>query len=98
MPRAPRSPRLQAELDRITVERSESEKQANRIYRREMVRACAECFAWCLVGLVIMAVGFHVHDENSGKAWMYGGMIVGNAGVLYSCYMAYRRGEDRGDW
>jgi hypothetical protein len=82
----------------MVAERFETERLANRIMRRELVRTCLECFGSCFVGLVIMAVGFHVKDVELGKIWLYGGMIVGYVGILTALAGAYRRGEERGDW
>ena len=45
-----------------------------------------------------MAFGFHTTDVLMGKAFLYGGMVVGYAGILLALVGAYRRGEERGDW
>jgi hypothetical protein len=98
MPRAPRPPRLQAELDRIARERLETERLANRQSRGALARACLECVGSCVLGLVIMAYGFHTTDVLVGKAFLLGGMAVGYTGMLIALVGAYRRGEERGDW
>jgi len=51
----------------MVAERFETERLANRIMRRELVRTCLECFGSCFVGLVIMAVGFHAMSESSRR-------------------------------
>jgi hypothetical protein len=98
MPRQPRSPRLQAELDRIAQEHIENERVANRDSRRQLARVCLECLGSCSVGLVIMAFAFHTTDVTLGKGLLYGGMAVGYSGILIALVGAYRRGEQRGDW
>jgi len=98
MPRAPRPPRLQAELDRIAQERFETERLANSQSRRALARACLECLGGCVAGLVIMAFGFHTTDVLIGRALLYGGMAVGYTLIVIALVGAYRRGEERGDW
>ena len=98
MPRAPRPPLLQAELERIAKERFQTERLANRQSRFALIRACLECLGSCGLGLVIMAFGFHTSDLLMGKVFFYGGMVVGYSGILIALVGAYRRGEERGDW
>src|SRR6266571_4827854 len=98
MPRSTRPARLQQELDRIASERLEAERQANRVYRWALVRACFECIGSCALGLVVMAFAFHVSDPGLGKVFLYGGMVVGYSGITMALWGAYRRGEERGDW
>lgn len=98
MVRATRPPLLQAELDRMAQERSETERLANRESQRALARACLECLGSCALGLFIMAFGFHTTDVLLGKVFFYGGMVVGYSGILMALVSAYRRGEQRGDW
>ena len=98
MPLSPRPARLQAELDRIGRERAQTEREANRVYRWALVRACLECIGSCCLGLVVMALAFHVSDPQLGKVFLYGGMVVGYGGITIALWAAYRRGEQRGDW
>ena len=62
------------------------------------MRACFECLGSCALGLFIMAFGFHTNDLLMGKVFFYGGMVVGYSGILIALVVAYRRGEERGDW
>ena len=87
-----------AEYERIGAERAESEREARHVTRWELLRACLECVAWCALGLVIMFFAWFVNDVALGKAFLYGGMGVGYAGMAYAILSAYRRGEQRGDW
>jgi hypothetical protein len=87
-----------AEYERIGAERAEAERDARRVTRRELLRACLEVVAWCALGLVIMFFAWYVNDVQLGKAFLYGGMGVGYGGMAYAIITAYRRGEQRGDW
>ena len=96
--RAKRPAWVEAEYERIGREREQASREADRVYRRELVRVCLEMFGWTAVGLIIAAFGFHVRDRDTGMIFLYGGMIVNWVGVLWAIATAYRRGEERGDW
>lgn len=96
--RADRPAWVKAEYERIGREREQASREADRLYRWELVRVCAEMFSWAAVGLVIAAFAFHVHRRDTGMILLYTGMIVTWSGVLWTIASAYRRGEARGDW
>jgi hypothetical protein len=95
---APKSPRLQAELERIGRERLAASREADRAMRRELLRVCAECFGSCAVGLVLAAFAFHTTDRDMGEIFLFGGMLINIVGVTLSLIRAYQRGVERGDW
>jgi len=39
-----------------------------------------------------------VNELRTAQMWFYGGLALGYAGNLIALYLAYKRGEDRGDW
>ena len=87
-----------AEYERIGRERAEAERESRRILLKDLLRSCAHLIAWTTLGLSIMFFAFYVSDLTLGKAFLYGGMAVGYAGIFYTLAGAYRRGEKRGDW
>ena len=89
---------LQAEYERIGREREQAGREADRVYRRELVRVCAQMFGWTAAGVVIAAFAFRAHDRDPGMIFLYAGMVVNWGGVLWSIVAAYVRGEARGDW
>lgn len=89
---------LEAEYERIGREREQAAREADRLYRWELVRVCAEMLGWTGVGLVIAAAAFYVRDRATGMIFLYAGMLVNCAGVFWTIASAYRRGEARGDW
>src|SRR6185295_2210845 len=65
-----RPPRLQAELERIAQERLVAEREADRIYRREVFRVSLECIGCCCLGLLSMGFALHTTDRDIGAiAW-----------------------------
>lgn len=98
MPRAKHPEWVEAEYERIGREREQASREADRLYRWELVRVCAEVLGWTAVGLVIAAFAFHVSDRDTGMIFLYAGMVVNWSGVLCSIIFAYRRGQERGDW
>lgn len=87
-----------AEYERIGRERTESEREARRITRLALLRALLEVVVSCVAGLAIMFFAWWVDDPVLGKAFLWGGMAVGYAGMAYAILSAYRRGVERGDW
>lgn len=87
-----------AEYERIGREREEAEREARRITRVELLRATLQVILSCVAGLAIMFFAWWVDDPVLGKAFLWGGMAVGYAGMAYAILSAYRRGVERGDW
>ncbi|HEY4218729.1 MAG TPA: hypothetical protein VGM67_16420 [Gemmatimonadaceae bacterium] len=98
MSRTKRPEWVEAEYERIGRERAQASRESDRLYRWELVRVCAEMFGWTVLGLIIAAFAFHVTDRDTGMIFLYGGMLVNWAGVLWAIASAYRRGVQRGDW
>ncbi|HJQ21994.1 MAG TPA: hypothetical protein VJ867_16740 [Gemmatimonadaceae bacterium] len=87
-----------AEYERIGRERQLAEREAQSVTRRALLRASLEIVVSCLAGLCIMFFAWHVDDPVLGKAFLWGGMAVGYAGMAFAILSAYRRGVERGDW
>lgn len=87
-----------AEYERIATERLAAERDARRETRRDFLRASLQCVGFCTLGLCVMFFAFYVDDLQVGRAFMWGGMVVGYSGIAYTLLSAYRRGEARGDW
>ena len=86
------------EYERIARERLAAEREAKTETRRAFFRAAAECAGFCLLGMFIMFWAFWVNDVLIGRAFLYGGMAVGYAGMAFTLLRAYKKGLDRGDW
>jgi hypothetical protein len=77
---------------------TESERTAERDRLWDMLRTLGSCATWMAVGLVLVGWALHTTDLTWAGAVFWGGLIVGNSGILVSLALAYRRGEERGDW
>ncbi len=84
-------------LEEIGRQREAAEVETTRAVRRTLVRCGVLCVAWMLVGLYLLGWSAHTSDEHYGRIAFYSGVIVGNAGILYSLLATYRRLEKRGD-
>jgi len=98
MPASDRPEWVQAEYERIGREREATSRETDRLYRWEFVRVCGLMFGWTAVGALIAALAFRSTDQGTGMIYLYSGMVVNVAGVLWTIVRAYRRGEERGDW
>ena len=91
----PLPPDIRDEL--ISRHRGEHEG-AERDRRRDFVRTALICWGWSLLGLAMLGYSMHTSDETVGRLFFWGGLGVGNAGMIFTLLGAYRRGEARGDW
>lgn len=66
--------------------------------RRDALRTMAACIGCALLGLVSVMWSAHTTDARLGWFAVYGGLLVGNGGVLVTLMYAYHRGQRRGDW
>ena len=77
--------------------RSAALSVAERARQRELVRTGLLCITWMMIGLYLLGWSMHTSDEHYGRIAFYSGVIVGNAGILYTLLNCYRRLEKRGD-
>jgi hypothetical protein len=85
-------------LEEMARVREAAEIEAERARRRELGLAALWCVVWSLLGLFLLGWSFHTSDDRYARPAFYGGIIVGNAGIIFTLLRAYRRGEQRGDW
>ena len=74
-----------------------AELEAERARRRELVKAAALCLAWMALGLYLLGWSVHTTDFLYGRVAFFGGLIVGNTGIVFTLLSTYRRLEKRGD-
>jgi hypothetical protein len=84
-------------LEEMGRAREAAELETERARRSELIRAAALCVAWMLLGLYLLAWSMHTTDYAYGRIAFYGGVIVGNAGMIYTLLNTHRRLEKRGD-
>jgi hypothetical protein len=84
---------------RALIEKNErADREARRDTRREMLRVMGMIAFWVACGLALIGMALHVTDHTIGMAFWWAGHIVWVAGVASAIHIAYRRGEQRGDW
>ncbi len=96
--RAPRPAWVEAEYQRIGKERARACREADRAHRWAFIRTLAEIAGWSLAGLILAALAFHTTDPEIGMIYLDAAMCVTWGGVMTSLALAYRRGQERGDW
>lgn len=84
-------------LEEIGAQREAAEREARRGVAWALVRCGARCVGWMLMGLYLLGWALHTTDETYGRMAFYGGLIVGNAGILYTLLATYVGLEKRGD-
>lgn len=67
------------------------ERQFTREERLATARTLGACFFWMLAGLYLLGLSFHLTDMRYAVTAFYGGLLVGNGGILLSLVMAWLR-------
>ena len=78
-------------------ERLEADRLATRDARIALLRAAAECWFWCILGLACLAWSFHTGDKRSGLVAFWGGLVIGNGGLLFALIRHHNLAKERGD-
>ena len=80
--------------DEMSVERAGEAERAHRDRTREFIRAGVSCVLWCLIGLFCLMWSAHTTDAGYGRIAFYGGLVIGNGGILYTLIELYSRREE----
>jgi hypothetical protein len=91
-------PLPQAIRDELARKRAEEHERAEGDKRRALALAGLQCVAWSAIGIFSILWSAHTTSVTYGKVAFYGGIGLGNGGVMFTLLAAYRRGERRGDW
>jgi hypothetical protein len=85
-------------LESMAERRREETVQAQRDKVRDLILTAVACVGWCVLGLGFIAWSVHTTDDTWGHIAFWGGLGLGDAGIVFTLLAAYRRGEKRGDW
>jgi hypothetical protein len=85
-------------LAAIAARDEESRLQAERDRRRDLLLTALACLGWSALGIMCILWSAHTTNYTYGTIAFYGGLGIGNAGIIFTLLGAYRRGEKRGDW
>jgi hypothetical protein len=73
-------------------------RDANADRRRDLLLTAVRCMISALAGLALVGLSFHLTDGTYARLAYFGGIALGNGGIILSLASAYKRGEARGDW
>lgn len=84
--------------DAIAARRLAESAAADRERLRDLLWSSLHCLLWAGAGLFCIMWSAHTTDVTWGRMAFFGGLGVGNGGIIFTILAAYRRGEQRGDW
>jgi hypothetical protein len=82
--------------EEMSLKRAAEAERANRDTVRSLVLTALSCVGWCAVGLLFLMWSAHTTDVGYGRIAFFGGLVVGNGGILVTLIVAYARAERRG--
>jgi hypothetical protein len=85
-------------LEKMAAERNAAEVEAKRDRNRDLAWSALRCLLWSALGILCILWSAHTTDAAYGRIAFYGGLVVGNAGIVYTLLGVYKRGLSRGDW
>lgn len=86
-----------AEHERRAAQLAEELAWVTRERRRDNTRMLLGVVVSILIAIPMMAMSAHVTSEPLGRAWLYGGLLIGDLGVLVSVGWGLSRAVERGD-
>lgn len=82
------------------AERAAELAETERLVRREIRWAYARAVLLCVcsAGVALAAIGWSVHttDEKNGMIAFWGGLLVGNVGILWTLFATYAKAAQEG--
>jgi hypothetical protein len=75
------------------VQRAAQEELAYRDRLWVFIRAALACLAWCGLGLFCLMWSVHTTDVGYGRIAFYGGLVIGNGGILWTLLRTYSRAD-----
>jgi hypothetical protein len=73
-----------------------AERQASRDELWLMLRTLLLCALWSAIGIYCIGWSLHTSSKALGRIAFWGGILVGNAGILGTLIHTWRTSEDRG--
>lgn len=64
----------------------------------DYARTALVCLLWSALGIMCILWSGHTSNLMYGRIAFFGGLGLGNDGIIFTLLAAYRRGEKRGDW
>lgn len=89
--------RLAERYAQITERNEAAEEAAGRARFRILLGAALACAMWCVVGLLGIGMGLASHSVEMGNIWFWGGLVVGNGGILATLIWTVEKLRSIGD-
>ena len=67
------------------------EKEAERRDRWSLAAVGLACIGWSALGILLIGWSLHLRDVQFARVVFWAGLLVGNAGILYTLLAAYAR-------
>jgi len=87
-----------AKAEEIAARRRAEAELARRDTWWDYVLTALMCLLWAALGIFLLMWSAHTTSLTYGRIAFWGGLGIGNGGVLFTLVAAYARGERRGDW
>ncbi len=87
-------PLPRALLEEMSVKRAAEAERAQRDRSWALVRAALACVGWCALGLFCLMWSAHTTDVGYGRIAFYGGLVIGNGGILFTLITTFARREE----
>ena len=85
-------------LEQMAAHRAAEATEASRDKVHDLILTALQCMSWGALGILCILWSAHTTNLTFGKIAFFGGIAVGNGGIIFTLLAAYRRGEKRGDW
>jgi len=89
--------RLRERYEAIGARNERLEQESRRARRRTLLVAAVVVWVWCLAGLAGIAAAIRSSDSEMGWVWFWGGLVIGNGGILATFVWTFARLRARGD-
>ena len=85
-------------LEQMAAKAREAESRARWDTRLDLFITALVCMCFSAAGIGLIGFAIHTTDPWIGRVCFWGGLGLGNSGIIFTLLAAYRRGERRGDW
>ena len=84
-------------MEELINKRAAEHSAARRDTIRDLVLTAALCLGWGALGIFLILLAAHLTDAIVARVAFYGGIAIGNGGIIFTLLNTYRRLEKRGD-
>ena len=70
--------------EEFSARRAREREGAHREQARGVTHVAVRCLGWCALGLFFVMWSAHLTDVEYGRIALYGGLVIGNGGILFT--------------